>query len=55
MTIQTPTAAAPAGAAIRRAARRWFRARLAARQLARMEDHLLRDIGLTRDAVRGNR
>lgn len=67
MTIQTPIAAAPAGAPILRATRRWLRARLAAllraamerdaryraeRQLARMEDHLLRDIGLTRDDVR---
>lgn len=71
MTIQLPVKAAPMGAAsILPAARRWCRARLAdlmraamerdARyrascQLARMEDHLLRDIGLTRDDVRGRR
>ena len=67
MTIQTPIAAA-GGAPILRAARRWRRRLLAAliraamerdarfrtaRQLAEMDDRLLRDIGLTRDDVRG--
>jgi hypothetical protein len=70
MTIQTRIDAATGGASILRPARRWWRAGLAAllsaaverdaryrasRQLARMEEHLLRDIGLTRDAVRGGR
>ena len=68
MTIEPPIAAAPGGAPTLRTAGHWRRARLAAllcaamerdarhhalRQLARMDDHLLRDIGLTRDAGRG--
>ena len=71
MTALSPVKAAPGGvASILKVAARWCRVRLAelvralmerdarhraARQLARMEDHLLRDIGLTRDAVRGRR
>ena len=70
MTVQTAVKIAPGGAPLLQAVRGWCRARLAdllraamerdarfraSRQLARMEDHLLRDIGLTRDAVRGGR
>ncbi|MFO1144435.1 MAG: DUF1127 domain-containing protein [Amaricoccus sp.] len=70
MTVQTPAKAAPASAPLLHAAHGWCRACLAdllraamerdarfraSRQLARMEDHLLRDIGLTRDDVRGGR
>ena len=69
MTALSPVKVVPGGvASIPKVAARWCRVRLAdlvqalierdarhraACQLARMEDHLLRDIGLTRDAVRG--
>ena len=68
MTALSPAKIAPGGvASILEVARLWCRVRLAelvravmerdarhraACQLARLEDHLLRDIGLTRDAVR---
>jgi uncharacterized protein YjiS (DUF1127 family) len=71
MTIETSVSSVPArSAATPQALRRWGRACLGALvralierdarfrascQLARMEDHLLRDIGLTRDDVRGGR
>ena len=71
MTALSPVKASPGGvAAILKGAGRWCRVRLAelvqalmerdarhraSRQLARLEDHLLRDIGLTRDDVRGRR
>lgn len=66
MTIPIPVEAASGGAPILR----WWRARLAAlaraamerdaryraaHHLARMENHMLRDIGLTPDDVRGRR
>ena len=68
MTALSPAKIAPGGVtSIPKVTARWWRVRLAelvravmerdARhrascQLARLEDHLLRDIGLTRDAVR---
>jgi len=71
MTARSLAKAAPNGAAsILTVPVHWCRARLAdvgralmerdarhraSRQLARLEDHLLRDIGLTRDDVRGRR
>lgn len=71
MTLQTPPRAADGGAApILKGAVRWCGFRLArlsrawaerdarcraARQLEKLEDHLLRDIGLTRDDVRSCR
>jgi uncharacterized protein YjiS (DUF1127 family) len=71
MTSQSPVGAAPHGSAsILEGAGRWCRFRFAALlracverdaryreacQLARLEDRLLRDIGLTPDDVRGRR
>jgi uncharacterized protein YjiS (DUF1127 family) len=70
MTVQTPARVSFRGIPILRAARRWCGVRLAdllrtcverdvryraARRLETLEEHLLRDIGLTRDDVRGRR
>ena len=71
MTTLSPVKVAPGGVtSIPKVTARWCRIRLAelvqamierdARhrtlgELARLEDHLLRDIGLTRDDVRGRR